>query len=145
MVAERVIFPITEATEWCAPMVVIPKANGSVRICGDFVELNKGILRERYELPTVDSTLSKLGGATVFTKLDANSGFYQIKLKEESAKLTTFITPFGRYYYLRLPMGISSAPEHYMRRMAQLIDSLPGTVCSWTIFVSWEVHRKNTM
>ena len=129
MVSDRVIFPITKPTEWCAPMVVIPKTSGKVRICGDFTELNKGILRERYELPTIEDTLSKLSGGTVFTKLDANSGFYQIGLEEESAKLTTFITPFGRYYYKRLPMGISSAPEHYMRRMAQLTDSLPGTLC----------------
>jgi len=129
MVQNEVIKPITEPTEWCAPMVVIPKPSGKVRICGDFVELNKSIIRERFELPTVDATLAKLSGAQVFTKLDANSGFYQIKLNQESAKMTTFITPFGRYCYHRLPMGISSAPEYYMRRMAQITDSLPGVLC----------------
>ena len=129
MVEQGVIEPVTMPTDWCAPLVVIPKASGQVRICGDFVELNKNIMRERYELPTVDATLAQLSGATVFSKLDANSGFYQIKIDENSAKLTTFITPFGRFFYKRLPMGISSAPEFYMRCMAQLTDSLPGTLC----------------
>ena len=86
-------------------------------------------MRERFELPTVDATLAQMSGATVFSKLDANSGFYQIKIDETSSKFTTFITPFGRYFYKRLPMGISSAPEHYMRKMAQLVDSLDGTLC----------------
>ena len=129
MVEHGVIESITEPTDWCAPMVVIPKESGKVRICGDFTELNKNILRERFELPTVETTISKLNGAKFFSKLDANSGFYQIKLNDQSAKCTTFITPFGRYFYKRLPMGISSAPEHYMRRMAQLTDSLEGTLC----------------
>ena len=88
MVDQGVIMPITEATEWCAPMVVIPKSSGKVRICGDFVELNKHI-RERFELPTVDATLAKLSGARIFSKLDANSGFYQVKLDSGSAKLTS--------------------------------------------------------
>ena len=129
MVQEEVIEPITSPTEWCAPMVVIPKASGSVRICGDFTELNKNIVRERFELPTVEATLAKLSGAKIFSKLDANSGFYQIKINPGSAPLTCFMTPFGRYFYKRLPMGISSAPEHYMRKMAQITDSLPGTLC----------------
>ena len=129
MVDQGVIMPITEPTEWCAPMVVIPKSSGKVRICGDFVELNKHIIRERFELPTVDATLAKLSGARIFSKLDANSGFHQVKLDSGSAKLTSFITPFGRYCYKRLPMGISSAPEYYMRRMLQITDNLPGFLC----------------
>ena len=64
-----------------------------------------------------------------FSKLDANSGFYQVKLDSGSAKLTTFITPFGRYCYKRLPMGISCAPEYYMRKMSHIADNLPGVLC----------------
>ena len=100
-----------------------------MRICGDFVHFNKNIRREMFELPLADDTLSKLSGASVFTKLDANSGFYQIKLDPESSELTTFITPFGRYMYKRLPMGISSAPEFFQREMAQIMEGMPGVAC----------------
>ena len=126
---QGIIEPISKPTKYCSPLVVVPKPGGRVRICGDFVHLNKDILRERFELPTVDDTLSKLSNATVFSKLDANSGFYQIKLDPKSSELTTFITPFGRYKYKRLPMGISSAPEVYMREMHQILEGMPGVAC----------------
>ena len=86
--------------------------SGDVRICVDLKPLNESALRE---LPAVDKTLAQLTGATVMRKLDANSGFWQIPLAEaeESRKLTTFITPFGRYCLNKLPFGISSAPEHF--------------------------------
>ena len=126
---QGIIEPIKKPTKYCSPLVVVPKPGGKVRICGDFVHLNKNIRRERFELPLVDDTLSKLSGASVFTKLDANSGFYQIKLDPESSELTTFITPFGRYMYKRLPMGISSAPEFFQREMAQIMEGMPGVAC----------------
>ena len=58
----------------------------------------------------MDETLVRLKGATVFTKLDATSGFWQVPLHKDSQLLTTFITPEGRYYFKRLPFGITSAP-----------------------------------
>ena len=73
--------------------------------------LNKSMKREKYILPIIDDILPKLAGAKVFSLSDAASGFWQIRLCRESAKLTTFITPFGRYYFNRLPFGITSAPE----------------------------------
>ena len=93
-------------------MVVVPKKTGSVRICVDFRHLNESVLRETHPLPKVDNTLAQLAGATVFSKNDANSGFWQIPIDESSRELTTFLTPFGRYYFNRLPVGITSAPEH---------------------------------
>ena len=116
-------------TEWCSPIVVVPKPNGNVRICGDFIQLNKAVLRENHPMPTTEQTLGKLAGAKVISKLDANSGFWQRKLKESSKLVTTFITPWGRYCYTRLPFGISSAPEHFQRSMQRILEGLPGVEC----------------
>ena len=84
---------------------------------------------ECHILPSVEQTLAKLQGAKVFTKSDANSGFWQIKLSEKSALLTTFITPMGRFCFNRLPFSITSAPEFYLKRMSHILSDLSGMVC----------------
>ena len=125
---QGVIAKVNEPTDWCAGMVVVPKKNGKVRICVDLTKLNRSVKRERHPMPAVEQILAQIAGAKVFTKLDANSGFWQIPLSAESALLTTFITPFGRYCFHRLPFGISSAPEHFQRRMSEVLSGLEGVV-----------------
>ena len=129
MEKKGVISQVKEPTDWCAGMVVVPKAGGKVRICVDLTKLNQNVRRERLMLPSVEQTLAQLGGATVFSKLDANSGFWQVELTKTSSLLTTFITPFGRYRFNRLPFGITSAPEHFQRRMSEVLQGLDGVVC----------------
>ena len=114
-----VIEPVDNPTEWCSPMVPVPKPNGKVRICGDFIKLNKGILRDVHPIPPTEQSLGKLA---------ANSGFWQIKLAEKSKLLTTFITPWGRYCFSRLPFGVSCAPEHFQKTMEKVLEDLPGVV-----------------
>ncbi|KAK7106117.1 hypothetical protein V1264_017410 [Littorina saxatilis] len=80
-------------------------------------------------MSTVDESLAKLGQSKIFTKLDAKSGFWQIPLCQESKLLTTFITPFGRYCFNRLPFGISSAPEIFQRIMSEILLDLDGVIC----------------
>ena len=117
-------------SEWCCGMIVFPKKdNNTVRICVDLKPLNKNVLREIFPLPKVDETLAQLAGATVFSKLDANCGFWQIPLAKESQLLTTFITPFGRYCFTKLPFSISSAPELFQRRMEEILSGLDGILC----------------
>ena len=124
-----VISKVDEPTEWCAGMVAIPKKSGAIRICVDLKPLNSSVLRETHPLPKVDETLAQLSGAKVFSKLDANSGFWQIPLAKKSRPLTTFITPYGRFCFNKLPFGISSAPEHFQKRMEKILQGLPGVVC----------------
>ena len=83
-----VISPVEVPTPWCAAMVVVPKDSGAVRICVDLKPLNENVLREVHPMPKVDTTLAQLSGATVFSKLDANSGFWQIPLAKESKLLS---------------------------------------------------------
>ena len=124
-----VISPVHEPTPWCAAMVVVPKDSGAVRICVDLKPLNENVLREVHPMPKVETTLAQLSGAKLFSKLDANSGFWQIPLANESKLLTTFITPFGRFCFNKLPFGISSAPEIFQRQMNEVLLGLPGVLC----------------
>ena len=70
-----VISRVEEPTQWCAAMVAISKKNGKLHICVDLKHLNEAVLREVHPLPKVDETLAQLSGATIFSTLDANSGF----------------------------------------------------------------------
>ena len=124
-----VISSVSEPTSWCAGMVVVPKRSGDVRICVDLKALNESVMRETHPIPKVDSTLAQLAGAAVFSKLDAYSGFWQIPLSDSSKLLTTFITPFGRYAFNKLPFGIASALEIFQRRINQILEGLDGVVC----------------
>ena len=119
-VIERVEGP----REWCAWMVVAPKASGGVRICVDLTVLNKSVKRENYPLPRVEDTLELLEGSTVFSKMDANFGFWHIELEEGSRPYTTFITPFGRFQCKKMPFGISAAPEFFQRQMSKVLVGL---------------------
>ena len=125
----QVISKVDEATQWCAGMVVVPKKNRAICVCVDLKPLNESVVREIHPIPTVVESLAHLNGAAVFSKIDANSGFWQIPLARESRLLTTFVTPFGRYAFNKLPFGISSAPEHFHKRMSKVLSGLEGLVC----------------
>lgn len=105
-----IIEKVTDPTEWCARMVPVMKKHGKIRICMDLKRLNENVNRD-FILPTLDDILPKLAKSTVFSSLDTESGFWQSPLEENSARLTTFITPIGRYCFKRLPFGITSAPD----------------------------------
>lgn len=99
-----IIEQVTQPTDWCAPMVpVLKRSTGKARICVDLKRLNEAVKREQYILPTTEEITAKLSGANIFLSLDAASGFFQIPLHPDSCKLTTFITPFGRFHFKRLP------------------------------------------
>ena len=135
-----VIVPVREPTNWCSGMMVVPKPQDKVRICVDLTQLNKSVRREHHQLLSVEQTLAQLARAKIFTKLDANSGFWQISLTPESSRLTTFITPFGRFCFTRLPFGITFTPEHFQCQMAEILQDMEGVVCHMDDIL---VHAKN--
>ena len=124
-----VISKVKDPTPWCAGTVVVAEKDGKVRICVDLTPFNTIVKCETHPLPKVDDTLALLSGAKKFSKLDANRCFWQIPLAEKSRHLTTFITPFGSFCFNKMPLGISSAPEHFQCRMNKVLTGLPGVLC----------------
>ena len=129
MLRQGVISPVTVPTEWFSGIVPVPKPNGRVRICVDLTPLNKVVQRETRPMGSVDESLVVPGESRVFTKLDAIGGFWQIPLDSNLKLLTTFVKPFGRFCFNRLPFGISSAPEIFQRTMSDILDGLNGVIC----------------
>ena len=127
MKSAGVIEEVSEPTDWCAAVVPVVKPSGKVRLCVDLKKLNQAVKREHYMLPNLDDISPSLQGSRYFSTLDASSGFLQVPLDPSSAKLTTFITPFGRYCFNRVPFGITSAPEIFQKKMCQLLEGLDGT------------------
>ena len=124
---QGIIIPVTEPTPWCSPIVVVPKKNSDdVPLCFDFTQLNKFVERERYQSPTPSESDANIASAEAqcFTTFDALKGYHQCPLDEESQLLTTFITPFGRWMYVRAPFGVSSISEHYNRRMDTAFEGM---------------------
>jgi hypothetical protein len=107
----EVIIREDKPTDWVISLVVVGKKNGSLRVCLDPKILNAAIKREHNKLPSREEVMAQFAGAKLFSKLDASSGFWQLRLDEASSKLTTFITPFGNYRCIRLAFGLSMAPE----------------------------------
>ena len=129
----KVIRKVDEPTDWCHPIVIIPKPKSKerLRVCIDLTKLNEQVKREFYELPSVPETLSKIGNkCKVMSKLDFNSGYWQMPLDESSQLKCTFTTPFGRYCPTRAPFGLCSLPEIFTKKLDGLLSSLEGIVRS---------------
>ena len=85
--------------------------------------------QEHFTLPILEDVLHELRDDKVFSKADLASGYWHVKLDEESSLLTTFQTCFGRYIYLRLPFGINGSSEYFQKKLVEALQGLPGVVC----------------
>lgn len=138
----EVIRKVEEPTEWVSSLTVAKKSNGKLRVCLDPKDLNKALLRSHYQMPTTEEIFSRMAGAKIFSKLDASSGYWQIKLDDSSAKLTTFNTPFGRYCFLRLPFGILSASEIFQREIGSILEGIEGQAHAQDDIIIWGRNEK---
>ncbi|UYV82346.1 K02A2.6-like, partial [Cordylochernes scorpioides] len=120
-----IIERVQKSSSWISNLVLVKKQN-KLRVCLDPRDLNKVIKRPHFRIPIIDEILPSLNNAKIFTVIDAKDGFWQVKLDSQSSDLTTFWTPFGRYKWLRMPFGISAAPEEFQRRLHEVIEGLEG-------------------
>ncbi|XP_037929798.1 uncharacterized protein K02A2.6-like, partial [Teleopsis dalmanni] len=119
-----VISPI-EYSQSAAPIVVVRKKNGKIRICADYsTGLNDGLEPNKYPLPTLDQIFSKLANKKVFSTIDLSDAFFQIPVDQESQKLMAINTHLGLFKVLRLQQGVKTAPGIFQ----QIVDTmLSGT------------------
>ena len=103
LLEEGIIEPV-QTSAWATPLVVVPKSNGKIRVCGDYkVTINRCVEIKIYPLPTVEDIFAKLAGCSYFTKLDLNQAYQQLLLDDESKKLLVVNTPKGLFQFTHLP------------------------------------------
>ena len=117
-------------SQWAAPIVAVPKADGKVRICGDYkVTVNPVLDVDTHPLPKPQELLATLSGGKKFTRLDLSSAYLQLELEVESCIYVTINTHMGLYRYTRLPFGIASAPAIFQRSMDSILQGIPSVIC----------------
>ena len=123
-VIERV--PTTEQVEWCSPGFFVPKPGGKVRLVVDYRGINKHIERPVHPFPSPRDILRGIKpDSKWFLKLDAVQGYYQVPLDKESAALTTFLLPSGRFRFCRIPMGLSPSSDGFCERTDTILAPVP--------------------
>ncbi|XP_036340020.1 uncharacterized protein K02A2.6-like [Rhagoletis pomonella] len=114
-------------SNWASPIVLAPKPDGSIRICGDFKQaVNSQIDVEQYPLPTREALLHKIRQGKHFSKIDLKDAYLQMMLDEPSKQIMVVNTPLGLFQYQRLPYGIASAPAIFQRYLEQLLTGIEG-------------------
>ena len=116
-------------SEWGSPTFILPKKNKTVRVLTDFREVNKRIVRKPFPIPKIATVLQELEGFQYATALDLNMGYYTIRLTPDASKICTIVLPWGKYSYLRLPMGMSGSADIFQSKMTALMENLEYVRC----------------
>ena len=131
LVAEMLRRGVVQPTKspWASPVILVAKKDGGTRFCVDYRRLNSVTKPDVFPLPRIDDCLDVLSGACYFSTLDLSSGFWQVKMEEESAEKTAFVTHCGSYQFNVMPFGLVNAPSMFQRLMETVMSGLMPKKC----------------
>jgi len=124
---------ITEerTSPWASPIVMVPKADGTLRLCTDFRKVNRPncTVPDSSPLPRIEDLIDRVEKAKLVTKLDITRGYWQVPLDDRSVPISSFVTPFGHFQWRYMPFGLRNAPAMFSRLVSKLLIGL-DTFCA---------------
>jgi hypothetical protein len=102
---------------WGAPVLFMKKKDETQQMCVDYRSLNEVTIKNKYPLPRIEDLFDQMKGASVFSKIDLRSGYYQLKIRESDIPKTAFRTRYGLYEYTVMSFGLTNAPAYFMYLM----------------------------
>ena len=114
------------SSPWSSPMVIVPKRDGTHRICIDYRKLNKALVKDSYPLPRIEDIFATLGKSKFFSTLDLKSGYHQISIAPEDREKTVFCTRTSLFEFNCMPFGIASAPAIFQRMISKVLHGIDG-------------------
>jgi len=133
------------SSEWCSPVVLVPKKDGSLRFCVDFSKLNAVSSLDPYPMPRVNELIERLGKAKYLTTLDLCKGYWQVPLADSAKELTAFRVPSGLYHFKFMPFGLQGATANFQRLVDWVLRGMDHFAAAYiddiVIFSDlWEEH-----
>jgi len=133
---------------WASPIVIVPKPDGSIRLCVDYRRVNSLTVPDPFPLPRVEVFVNKWGQANYLTKVDMTRGYWQVPLDDASILVSAFVTPTGHFQWRYMACGLRNAPATVSRLVTTLLKGLEYCSCAYLddiiIFSNtWEEHLKH--
>jgi hypothetical protein len=107
-------FICPSSSPWGAPVILVPKKDGTQMLCVDYRALNEVTINNKYPLPRIDDIFNQLCGACVFSKIDLRSGYHQLKVRECDIPKTAFVSRYGLYEFTEVSFGLTNVPAYFM-------------------------------
>ena len=114
------------SSPWSSPIVIVPKKDGSNRVCVDYRKLNQLMVKDSYPLPRIEDIFATLGQSKYFTSLDLKSGYHNIAVAPQDREKTAFCTRTALYQYNVLPFGLSVSGAIFSRMISKVLHSIEG-------------------
>ena len=113
-------------SSWSSPCILVPKPDGSYRMCTDYRKVNSVTKTDTFPIPRMDDCIDKVGKARYVTKFDLLKGFWQVPLTDRAKEISAFVTPDGLYQYKVMPFGMKNSPASFQRLINKVIADLEG-------------------
>jgi hypothetical protein len=117
---EQKVYIKSSSSPWRAPILLVKKKDGIMRLCVDYRALNEVTVKNKYPLPWIDGLFDQLKGAKYFSKIDMRLGYYQLRIRSEDVPKTTFVTRYGQHEFIVMPFGLTNAPGYFMNLMNKM-------------------------